>query len=132
MKTWLSWRLVGSLTAATLLIAATLLAHSGRTDKYGGHHNRKTGGYHYHNAGTVHVADNPFQDHTSCGICPTSKKPANTAPNAATVSEKEVNMALQAGLKCMGYYSGAVDGTRGKETVTAVRQYLADIGSGQH
>ena len=23
-------------------------AHSGRTDKYGGHRNRKTGGYHYH------------------------------------------------------------------------------------
>ena len=28
-----------------------LLAHSGRTDNYGGHFNRKTGEYHYHNSG---------------------------------------------------------------------------------
>ena len=25
--------------------------HSGRTDANGGHYNRKTGGYHYHNSG---------------------------------------------------------------------------------
>jgi hypothetical protein len=28
-----------------------LLAHSGRTDSDGGHFNRKTGEYHYHNSG---------------------------------------------------------------------------------
>ncbi len=28
-------------------------AHSGRTDRYGGHNDRKNGGYHYHNSGTV-------------------------------------------------------------------------------
>ena len=27
--------------------------HSGRTDRNGGHHDRKNGGYHYHNSGTV-------------------------------------------------------------------------------
>ena len=26
-------------------------SHSGRTDRYGGHHDRKRGGYHYHNSG---------------------------------------------------------------------------------
>ncbi len=26
------------------------LGHSGRTDKHGGHYNRKTGEYHYHNS----------------------------------------------------------------------------------
>ena len=26
-----------------------LFAHSGRTDSYGGHNDRKNGGYHYHN-----------------------------------------------------------------------------------
>lgn len=29
----------------------TSYAHSGRTDASGGHYNRKTGGYHYHNSG---------------------------------------------------------------------------------
>ena len=30
----------------------TVNAHSGRTDANGGHYNRKTGEYHYHNSGT--------------------------------------------------------------------------------
>lgn len=33
------------------LSASPGLAHPGRTDANGGHHNRKTGGYHYHNSG---------------------------------------------------------------------------------
>ena len=36
-----------------LFSAVFAYTHSGRTDKYGGHYNRKTGGYHYHNSGTV-------------------------------------------------------------------------------
>lgn len=30
-----------------------VIAHSGRTDKYGGHYDRKTGVYHFHNSGSV-------------------------------------------------------------------------------
>lgn len=36
-----------------LISAAFVHSHSGRTDKYGGHHDRQNGGYHYHNSGTV-------------------------------------------------------------------------------
>lgn len=32
--------------------AAALLAHSGRTDSRGGHHDRENGGYHYHSSGS--------------------------------------------------------------------------------
>ncbi len=40
--------------ALILLFSVVLVnAHSGRTDKYGGHHDRKNGGYHFHNSGTV-------------------------------------------------------------------------------
>ena len=35
-----------------LLSAVFAYTHSGRTDKYGGHHDRINGGYHYHNSGT--------------------------------------------------------------------------------
>ena len=37
----------------TLIALFTTLAtaHSGRTDSSGGHNNRSTGGYHYHNSG---------------------------------------------------------------------------------
>ncbi len=35
-----------------LLFTIAGYPHSGRTDKYGGHTNRKTGEYHYHNKKT--------------------------------------------------------------------------------
>jgi|SaaInlStandDraft_6_1057023.scaffolds.fasta_scaffold08132_3 hypothetical protein len=41
-----------------------LVSHSGRTDKYGGHNNRKTGGYHYHNAGTLADQNNSYKKTT--------------------------------------------------------------------
>ena len=34
---------------ALLFVASSALAHSGGTDRCGGHNNRKTGGYHVHN-----------------------------------------------------------------------------------
>ena len=37
----------------SLFSAVWAYTHSGRTDRYGGHHDRKNGGYHYHNSGTV-------------------------------------------------------------------------------
>ena len=51
------------------MTTALLSAHSGGTDKYGGHRDIKTGAYHYHNAGTAHDPNNPYQDHTKCGVC---------------------------------------------------------------
>lgn len=48
----------------TISITQTAFPHSGRTDKYGGHNDRKTGGYHYHNAGDVKDPNNPYQKHT--------------------------------------------------------------------
>lgn len=36
---------------AVCLSVTMIYAHGGRTDKYGGHTNRSTGEYHYHNGG---------------------------------------------------------------------------------
>lgn len=73
------------------LIFSILFAHSGRTDRYGGHNNRKTGGYHYHNVGSVHASGNPYQDHKNCGICSTSKptKTSNRSASSSSVSPVE-------------------------------------------
>jgi uncharacterized protein YgiM (DUF1202 family) len=41
-----------------ICIVLNVYPHSGRTDANGGHHDRKNGGYHYHNGGSrssVHV-----------------------------------------------------------------------------
>ena len=40
------------LTCTWILYYNTVYAHSGRTDANGGHYNRTTGVYHYHNSGT--------------------------------------------------------------------------------
>ena len=42
-----------------LLSAVFAYTHSGRTDKYGGHHDRINGGYHYHNSGTLGTIPGP-------------------------------------------------------------------------
>lgn len=39
------------ITLITFLICYSSFGHSGRTDSNGGHYNRKTGEYHYHNGG---------------------------------------------------------------------------------
>jgi peptidoglycan hydrolase CwlO-like protein len=46
------------LTVIILFAVANLCyAHSGRTDKYGGHYNRSTGTYHYHSGQYAHTGE---------------------------------------------------------------------------
>ena len=108
-----------------IIVSSILSAHSGRTDRYGGHNNRKTGGYHYHNAGSVHATGNSFQDHTRCGICSTSKKQSVNIKASNKPTDYEIILALQAGLKCMGYNVTKVDGKMGSETKAAIKKFIA-------
>lgn len=43
-----------------LLIPSIAISHSGRTDASGGHYNRKTGEYHYHNGGRSPAVSSTF------------------------------------------------------------------------
>ena len=114
-----------------VLTAIGILAHSGRTDRYGGHNDRKTGGYHYHNAGSAHASGNSYQNHTKCGICSTSKKVAIKKSSAETVSERETITALQIGLRCLGYEISTVNGVLGKETRKAIEKLLYEYESAE-
>jgi endonuclease YncB( thermonuclease family) len=49
MGTFVKTKIITFSLLITLLAIFPCFAHSGRTDKNGGHHNRKTGEYHYHN-----------------------------------------------------------------------------------
>ena len=51
-------------TVFVVTTSFSLYAHSGGTDSRGGHHNRSTGGYHYHHGMGPHQHPN--------GICPYS------------------------------------------------------------
>ena len=51
-KGTITWIIIGVIFTL-VVISNNVYTHSGRTDKYGGHYDRKNGGYHYHNSGTV-------------------------------------------------------------------------------
>ena len=109
-----------------IVILSIGFAHSGRTDKYGGHNNRKTGGYHYHNSGSLHAAANPYQDHKNCGICKPKFETKSTTVNnrlpSYLPSKTEVVLA-QSCLLIIGYYSGELDGVLGKRTHEAIPEF---------
>ena len=117
--------LVGLCFILLLASVASVYAHSGGTDKFGGHRNRKQGGYHYHNAGRVHAADNPYQDHKRCGICPSSK---------AFLQEESKGQAqaffVQSALVLLGYDIGVIDGNMDRATRSALKDYQRTSGLG--
>lgn len=72
-----------------ILIPATLSAHPGRTDKYGGHTDKSTGLYHFHNPdGTITYGEKPANKVSSANSSSseTSKNGTeeNTVNNSAT------------------------------------------------
>ena len=99
-------------------------SHSGRTDKYGGHNNRKTGTYHFHNAGSVHHAGNPYQNHKTCGVC---VPPAGDTHKlkVAVVSETIRITMVQSCLSFLGYKTGEMHGKLSAKTKQAVRSFQA-------
>lgn len=124
-----------------LLISTAALTHGGRTDRYGGHNNRSTGGYHYHNAGSTHAASNPYQNHRTCGICtpresekkaqlpPVSERAASTSTMVSDFTTSDIQnmiVVLQATLKSQGYAITVVNGVYNTETKAAVVKYLAE------
>jgi hypothetical protein len=110
-----------------LTLPTLVLAHSGGTDKYGGHNNRKTGGYHYHNAGRAHAANNPHQNHKTCGICSTSKSTTqnpSSGSSASTILTDKVKVTFfQSALVILGYEVGTIDGVVGPSTQKALEEF---------
>lgn len=83
------WGLPAFLLAVLAILLCSVLAHSGRTDRNGGHYDRSTGEYHYHHGMEAHQHPNgvcPYKSdgerkHTSTGSSKTyaSKEPQNGA-----------------------------------------------------
>ena len=115
----------------------TATAHSGRTDANGGHKDNKNksglGAYHYHCGG------NPAHLHTD-GVCPyavvatesTEKavispdtSSTTTSTTTATIS-KDTIKSVQEALNTLGYDCGKADGSIGKKTKSAIKQFQTD------
>ena len=94
-----------------LFICGSIFAHSGRTDSNGGHNNRKTGGYHYHNSGYSSKSYNSVK-----------KEVKNTIvlPNG-TIQLMKIGF-VQSGLSLLGYYNDTIDYKVGPNTRKAIRE----------
>lgn len=66
-----------------LIISPNVFAHSGRTDANGGHFNRKTGEYHYHNGGSSGSSGDDYES----SYTPSSKITIPKAPKSMKVGD---------------------------------------------
>ncbi len=105
------------------LMANYSMAHSGRTDSSGGHNNRKTGGYHYHNGGysSPSVPSNPKpkikEAQPLAGYKYLSDSGIRACRNSSLVTQ------TQESLNVLGYSAGEADGKCGKNTRNAIRTF---------
>ena len=97
------------LLSLTLTMNITAFAHSGRTDANGGHYNRKTGEYHYHNGGTSSgSSSSSSSNYSSSYSSSSSETQTTTAPPkvyATEVKVKNMPKSIDAGesVKLEGY-----------------------------
>ena len=118
-----------------LFIPALALAHSGRTDSSGGHHDYNNvsglGGYHYHHGYGPHLHTNGICPYTQSNEVtynqnnPYSKKVKTFVPY--TMNNTNVT-AIQKKLKEKGYDPKGVDGVYGSGTKAAVKKFQKDNG----
>ena len=118
---FLAFTMIASLTFTPLATNA----HSGRTDKNGGHRDNKNvsglGSYHYHcNGNGPHLHTNG---------CPYSKTKANK--NKVSSKKKSNNSNLKSAqekLNSLGYDCGKADGVMGKKTKSAIKSFQKSKG----
>lgn len=97
------------------------LAHSGRTDSSGGHHDYNNvsglGSYHYHHGMGPHLHEN--------GVCPYS---SNAGSSSGTKKQSKYYRSstikkVQNKLNKLGYKCGNADGHCGAKTKSAIKKY---------
>ncbi len=101
-------RILALVVILLIVFPLLVLAHSGRTDSNGGHYNRKTGEYHYHNGGPAY----------------NSSSSSNSSQPADVVSIQKVQIRLAE----LGYDPGPADGIKGQKTIEAIKQFQRDNG----
>ncbi|HTF96003.1 MAG TPA: YHYH domain-containing protein [Cellvibrio sp.] len=110
-----------------LLIPSLVLAHGGRTNKYGCHNDRKHGGYHCHNSGAVSQSQSfRASNNSENGFNSLNKKSANSQVRATNLAAyKKVVFEIQSVPNKLGYNAGKPDGL-GKQAVKAIQHFQVD------
>lgn len=121
-----------ALLLCLLLIPSLVFAHGGRTDKFGCHNDRKNGGYHCHNGGSVpktqsvRTSDNATRT-TSVKPQSLTAQPTNSQVREANIAAyKDLVLKTQTELNRLGYSAGNPDGVLGKQTIKAIQHFQVD------
>lgn len=121
-----------ALLLCLLLIPSLVLAHGGRTDKYGCHNDRKNGGYHCHSSGAAAQSQSLRTSNNSANKNSTKLKSLTTQPANSQVREtnlaayQKLVLETQSALNKLGYNAGKPDGVLGKQTVKAIQHFQVD------
>lgn len=115
-------KLITLILCVSLLLPYNVsLAHSGRTDAAGGHHdyNNKSGlgSYHYHHGMGPHLH--------SGGVCPysSSSKTTSTTKKKSKYYQSSTVKKVQNKLNKLGYNCGKADGSYGAKTKKAIKKF---------
>lgn len=107
------------------------LAHSGRTDSSGGHHDYKNvsglGPYHYHCGGyPAHLHKNGVCPYTDGGSSSGSSSSTTTTKKTSKYYQSSVVKKVQNKLNKLGYKCGKADGIYGAKTKSAIEDFQRD------
>ena len=113
-----------ALVFSLLLQGNSTLAHSGRTDSNGGHHDYRNasglGSYHYHHGYGPHLHEN--------GACPYSSSSSSTSSSSGNSADRahkcdKTIQKYQKRLNKLGFSCGSADGRCGAQTKRAIRRF---------
>ena len=121
-----------ALLLCLLLIPSLVSAHGDRTDKYGCHNDRKNGGYHCHNSGSVpkpqsiRTSDNATRTTSVKPQALTSQPTSSQIREANLAAYKDLLLKTQSALNRPSYSACEPDGILGKQTVKAIQHFQVD------
>lgn len=115
--------------------ATTALAHSGRTDRNGGHRDNRNasglGSYHYHCGGhPAHLHENgicPYASSSTGSASSSSSEGNGSSASSSSVSKNTIKK-VQKRLNELGYDCGTPDGIMGSKTKRALKKFQKDSG----
>jgi|GEM_PF-617703 len=121
-----------ALLLCLLLIPSLVSAHGGRTDKSGCHNDRKNGGYHCHNSGSVpkpqsiRTSNNATHTTSAKPQSLTAQPTSSQVRDANLAAYKDLTLKIQTALNKRGYAAGEPDGVLGEQTVKAIKHFQVD------
>ncbi|MCL1940688.1 MAG: YHYH domain-containing protein [Synergistaceae bacterium] len=104
-----------------LLFVTSAFPHPGRTDANGGHYDRKTGQYHYHNSGSSSSRSSSSSSTNRSTSSSASRSTSKSGQNSNEVSNLYIQLTPTVNIEPDGFYYVRLLGANGKNNTIKVR-----------